>query len=154
MKPEEAFTARELRIFCPVLPPEGLYPNKQSHHFTKYHLGKQYHRDVRLCALDALHVWERHHGQRWEPLSKATIALTFIFPASRPGPLPDTDNLIAAWKSGQDALTARARGYDIVGAGIIEDDGPEHLMLLPITIARNTEGIGVTIEIWEVLKRC
>ncbi len=141
-----AATARELIIDIPSLPPSVLLPNRKAHWATKARAAAEYGQVVKLCAIDARNRWEEAYaiqldgGRRaipgWQPLPKATIQLIFTFPLRRRGPAPDPDNLMAAFKSGLDALTARDRGNGVVGAGIIEDDGPENITPFPPVIVR------------------
>lgn len=142
---------KELNIFVPALPALQGY----NHWADRMRSGRLYGNLVRAYALDAKHLWEREHSYRWEPLARARVTLEFIWPLNRRGPLPDLKNLEAAFKPGIDALTARGRGEDkdgyvIVGAGILEDDGPSHIEWQPTTLTRGPEP-GVRITIVEIL---
>lgn len=141
---------RELQIFVPILPPAVLNPNRKAHWAVKAKAARDYAETVRLCAKNAMVLWARRYNpeEPWWPLGKAKVQLIFTFPLKQRGPLPDIDNLAASFKAGMDALTARGRGNGIVGAGIIEDDGPEHIVWFPTLIARG-EDPGVRIIVQE-----
>mgnify|MGYP001595776833 FL=1 len=149
-------TPRELSIDVPSVPFE-LLPNRRKHWAAHARAVRDYGAVVRLCAISARNGWvEWQMAEQgtidvdWMPLSCCTVQVVATIPRSRRGPLPDPDNLAAACKSLSDALTARDRGHGQVGAGIIEDDGPEHVTLLPIRIERG-DAENVRIIVTEVV---
>ena len=73
----------------------------------------QWLEDDTTTAIAARLEWERKHGQKWTPLRKCRIDITFVVADKR---RRDWDNMIAAQKTRFDALVA---------AGIILDDSTE-----------------------------
>ena len=139
-------TAREIIIDIPSLPPSILLPNRKCHWARKHRAAQEYSQTVKLCAIDA-----RNRCGDWPTLPRATVQIivTYPFVLGR-RKIPDPDNLMAALKPAIDALTARDRNNGVTGAGIIEDDGPEHVTWLPLLIGRD-ERESVRIIVREVL---
>lgn len=88
-----------MRVSVPY-PPKALSPNASVHHMALYRAKRAY-KDA-VCTLCLAHGANRLTGP-------FLVHVTF-HPINR-GPVPDKDNLIAAFKAGQDGL-AQALGVD------------------------------------------
>ena len=115
-------TKRELIITVPGLPPN---PNAASRNwFAARKAEKQFADIVRYSALHARNT--QYEYPAWQTLERAEIMVRFVVPTCKPGPVPDTHNLLMGLKKAIDQLTARTRGSGTTqyqGIGIIEDDG-------------------------------
>lgn len=107
-----------IRIEVSQLPPKEFSGNSRSHWVDRYKAGNIYKAAVfyscrdRLNRLGALPFDPAYTG-----IKKVRLNLTFVFAQNR---LRDSDNLIARFKPGQDAL---------VDSGIILADDQEHLVI-------------------------
>lgn len=143
-------TAREgsiiiysLSFTIPQLPPVELWPNRakpgpqwttKAWHGRQSALKLEYGKLVYLYALKAI------REQGWITPEQATMAVAFIVPDLR---RRDASNLYHAFKSGLDFL---------VKAGVLLDDGPEHLVSENISIEHQRGREGVRIEVKEVFR--
>jgi len=86
-----------MRIVINQLPPEECSPNARCHWSKKYRAGRAYQDAVFLHCIDA-----RNRIPDWTPYKKAIMDIDFYYDCER---RRDTDNLLAMFKPGLDAIT-------------------------------------------------
>ncbi|MBA7670780.1 hypothetical protein ES703_78927 [subsurface metagenome] len=99
-----------MRIKICQLPPNEYSPNWRGDWAQRYKAGQVYQEAVYYECVN-----ERNKADKWKPVDRATVNLTFIFPCLRKR---DEDNLRTRFKPGLDAM---------VKAGLITDDDMKHL---------------------------
>ena len=125
------------------LPPRDLWPNNakpgpgwnaRNWHGKRAKAKSIYAAYVYWTALEAM------RQQGWVAPDRCTLTITFIVPSRRQY---DADNLLAAFKCGQDAL---------VEVGALKADGPDCIQSTTVSTywAKGKEGVQVKIQ--EVLK--
>jgi len=128
-----------MRIEVPQLPPFSSSPNWRGFWPERHKAGKVYHGAVFYCCVDARN---RGYLQGMSfPFIKARLDLTFVFPEQR---RRDSDNLLARFKPGQDA---------IVDAGLVIDDDTEHLEIGKVDILVDPERAPLTVIELDEIKR-
>lgn len=128
-----------MRIEISQLPPEESSPNWQGFWAEKYKSGKDYHRDVFYCCVDARNR-ALADGKAF-PFLKTKLNLTFIFAEERHR---DRDNLLASFKVGLDA---------IVDSALILDDDSEHLEVGQVKVEVDPARAPLTIIELDEIKR-
>ena len=113
-------TGKKMRIEVSQLPPVSSSPNWRGHWGARYREARVYHKAVFYCCVDARN--RALMGGMLLPFTKARLKLTFVFHERR---RRDSDNLLARFKPGQDA---------IVDAGLVMDDSAEHLEISDLDI--------------------
>jgi len=120
------------------LPPVEYSPNWRGHWAERYKEARVYHNAVFYSCVDARNR-AYLEGVSF-PFSKARVKLTFVFAERR---RRDTDNLLARFKPGLDA---------IVDAALVLDDDSEHLQISTPDILVDSARAPLTIiELEEVL---
>lgn len=125
---ERAFSRgkRHLIIKIPALPPKEAGANYRPaglNVFVARKAIKEYQRLVFVSARDATSLWERVHNQRWQPLTRASLTVTFVVKNRRY--IKDDDGAITSLKGAIDVLTCKSMVEN--RAEIIGDDSPECL---------------------------
>ena len=114
-----------LTIELPFLPPRALSPNARGHWSKRYKAGKELGESVWVRAREVAPP---------EPWERVTIRYKVFWC----GKVPDPDNFIASMKPALDG---------IVRAGVIVDDGPEYVTILPVTNERVAHRPQARVEI-------
>jgi hypothetical protein len=104
-----------LRIEIPGLPPSACSPNSRHHWAVKARAANSW---GEMCFYKAVDARNRTgEPMKWKNLDGAKVRVTFVLPNKR---RRDLDNLVAAFKSGLDAL---------VRCGILIDDSAGHVTM-------------------------
>lgn len=111
-------TPVEIRI---GLPPQLLYPNSRASRWPVAKAKKAYRYEAKIQTKKTLKAIAP--APRFD---SAVARVTFIFPASRPGPLPDPDNAAAALKAAWDGIQ---------DGGLLTTD--RQLRILPIDLKKS-----------------
>lgn len=120
-----------MRIEVPQLPPVSSSLNWRGYWAERYSSARVYHDAVFYCCVDARNR-AYLEGSSF-PFAKAKLKLTFIFAKQR---RRDTDNLLARFKPGLDA---------IVDAALVLDDDSEHLRIDNIELIVDPDRAPLTI---------
>lgn len=128
-----------IRIEVTQLPPEEYSLNWRGHWSERYTAGKVYQAAVYYSCIDRINRLQSISFQKGFVFEKARLKLTFVFPEVRER---DSDNLIARFKPGQDAL---------VIAGLIQNDDRDHLIIgEPIVLVDKERAPLTIIELEEI----
>ena len=104
----------ELTVFIPLLPPKECSPNYHGELRAKMSATKAWREAAYYCARQAC-------PGVFPNFEKATLKITFQVPSK--AYIKDDDNAISSCKSALDGC---------VLAGIVCDDSPDHLRILPV----------------------
>ncbi len=122
----------ELTIIIPGMPPRELSPNfhpkGEGIEWVRRRVVKNWRWMVYVQAVDTINKAEKAGAKLDLPWAKASFKLVAHVPDKRS--LRDSDNLMASFKAGLDALTLPRKNK--VGAGILADDSPDVLTIDPV----------------------
>ena len=135
-----------LTFTIPALPPRPLWPNRakpgtgweaRRWHGYRAKLKEEYSWVVAAACRKAV---QDYGWDMWKPFERCTLSLTFIVPTRRSY---DSDNLLSAFKSGQDAM---------VVCGVLRKDSSDCIVSTTVSTywAKGKEAVKVTIT--EVLR--
>jgi hypothetical protein len=113
--------SRSLEITIPMLVPRMLSPNRSRlvHWGAVTRAKTKLQQAVYIHTLVAKDRYRMDYDREWEPLDKALLTYTFYVKDWRS--VMDDDNVIAAWKFGQDILQANTKGK-VAGTSIVTND--------------------------------
>ncbi len=122
----------ELTITIPGMPPRELSPNfhpkGEGIEWVRRRAVKNWRWMVYVQAVDTINKVEKGGTKLGLPWAKASLKLAAHVPDKRF--LRDSDNLMASFKAGLDALTLPRRNK--VGVGILVDDSSDVLTIDPV----------------------
>ncbi len=136
-----------LSFLIPALPPRELWPNRakvgsgweaKRWHGYRARLKANYEAMVWGYALKAHR--ETNYGFKLPPFECCALTIVFIVPSRRQY---DADNLLAAFKSGQDAL---------VKCGVLRGDGPDCILSTTVSSEYQKRVEGVRVTVMEVVR--
>jgi len=132
----------DLTFTVQALPPRELWPN-QSKPGPGWSARNWHGKRAKAKSIYAAYVYwtalEAMRKQGWVAPEQCTLTITFIVPTRRQY---DSDNLLAAFKCGQDAL---------VEVGALKADGPECIQSTTVSTEYERGKEGVRIMIQELL---
>ena len=135
---------KEITIVIPMSIPKELNPNWQPRisqgGIRGIKAGKinQFKAMVKAYAYHAIHPFNSHSWQEWDPIEHASIEVTLVIKKTMK--VWDETNARTALKYAEDMLAMK------YGAGVIVDDSPDHLEWKPIKWERGEPEIRIKIQ--------